>query len=119
MDRNVNKDVYRRKLSVDFMLYADNDLEFKLELIDHMIDNLSELSQAYITCVDRNDHAEFHKACHKVKTTLVMLEDEELSSLVDELNKETLTTERVKRLKGISEEIIASLVNEKSNPSLY
>jgi hypothetical protein len=118
MDRNTNKDVYRRKLFVDFMLYTDNDLEFKLELIDHMIDNLAELSQAYITCVNQNDHGEFHKACHKVKTTLVMLEDDELRGLVDELKKETLTTERVIKLKAISEDIIASLVYEKSNPSL-
>ena len=70
-----------RELYVDFALYADNDPEFKAELIDGMIENLEELEQAYFQSLTQQDPTYLKKACHKVQTTLSMLDDKELNAV--------------------------------------
>jgi hypothetical protein len=103
----------KRPLVVDFDLYADNDPDFKQELIELMVDNLEELLEAYKTSVEQKDPPFFSKACHKVKTTLVMLEDKELDALVEDLKTMEADETRAFLLKKICEEIIASLWLEK------
>ena len=114
MNNKVNQGMLNRKLSIDFELYTDNDAEFKSELIDHIIDNLHELLQSYRLSVDQKDSGSFHKACHKVKTTLVMLEDDELNALVEDLKKFPPAIERTFSLDNIGAAIIDSLMFEKN-----
>ena len=117
MNTRINESKLSRTLFVDFELYADNDPDFKRELIDHMVDNLQELLQAYRTSIDQNDTTPFQKVCHKVKTTLVILEDDELNALVEDLKNMSVEGARISLLNKICAEIIASLLSEKNRPS--
>jgi len=103
----------KRKLFIDFDLYADNDPDFKQELIELMIDNLQELQQAYRLSAEQHDPQIFLKACHKVKTTLCMLEDIELQAVVEDLKHPGMTQDKVFLFNKLSAEIIASLLAEK------
>ena len=70
-----------RPLSIDFNLYTEGDQDFKKELIYLMIDNIHELQRS-ILC----DAPEaFLSVCHKVKVTIAMLSDNELTDVVNEL----------------------------------
>ena len=111
----MNESISRRTLFIDFDLYADNDPDFKLELIQLMIENLEELQQAFILSVRQNDLQIFIKACHKVKTTLCMLADGELDAIVEDLKVPGINPEKVSLFNKLNVEIINSLSAEKSH----
>ena len=104
----------KRPLFIDFELYADNDPEFKLELIESMVDNLHELQKAYSYSVENKDPQFFSKTYHKVKTTIVMLEDDEFNKLIEELKNPAVDADKVSLFNKLIVEIIRSLSAEKA-----
>jgi len=80
------KQEYDRPLNIDFNLHIAGDLKFKSEFIRLLIANMNELHQAWRTAIETNEETLFKRASHKVKPTLLILNDPELSSVVDALN---------------------------------
>lgn len=106
-----------RPLFIDFDLHTDGDEVFKKELIALMIENLRELIWAQDRAHQQNDLSFFSKACHKMKPTLVMLEDKEFLDVVSELSDPVLNLddqkpERVRKFIMLCEGIIKSLNKE-------
>ncbi|HTE31314.1 MAG TPA: hypothetical protein VK666_13125 [Chryseolinea sp.] len=109
MNTRFNGSTVKRTLFIDFNLYADDDPEFKQELIELIIENLEELQQSYQTSIEQTELSFFLKACHKVKTTLVMLDDQELNALVEDLKNGEANGLRISLLKELCSAIIVSL----------
>ncbi|GHN00792.1 hypothetical protein WSM22_22810 [Cytophagales bacterium WSM2-2] len=108
-------DVNRRELFIDFQVYTDGDLEFKNELISLMINNIHELRQTILT----GSQELFLSVSHKVKATITMLDDSELSGMMDEFRSlvkaqvtPTELSEKRLLLSGICSEIVESLAFE-------
>jgi hypothetical protein len=77
---------YIRPLHIDFDLHIDGDTKFKSEFIALLISNLRELHFAWKSAIENNEDTLFKLASHKVKPTLLILNDLELSIVVEELN---------------------------------
>src|SRR5687768_2928169 len=97
-----------RPLFIDFNAYTDGDDDFKKELTELMIDNLRELCQA----LKQSDADLFQKVCHKIKATVVMLEDSELTQLMDDLKVSYTDSDRKELLDKICLAVIDSLTKE-------
>lgn len=107
-----------RKLSIDFDLYTQGDIEFKHELISLMIQNLMELDEAMRHGGIQNNPDLFSKSIHKVSPTIGMINDQEFSTIVAIL-KETETNSAAFEAKreqfhNLCQSIIQSLENEKA-----
>jgi hypothetical protein len=100
-----------RPLQVDFNQYTDGDNEFKKELIVLMIDNIKELQTSAKAAGQHNDVQIFSKICHKIKPTLSMLEDQELTSSIEAI-VQGVSPEKVNLLLVLCSEIIKSLERE-------
>ncbi len=74
-----------RPLKIDFNLHTDGDPVFKAELIQLLIENITELRQALETSLSQKDTQIFLKACHKVYTAVSMLNDIEFTTVVDKV----------------------------------
>ena len=116
MDTSKSETMLERALFIDFNLYAENDPDFKEELIELMIENLRELQQAYARSVEQLDPELFRKACHKVNTTLTMLEDRDLNAAVEDLKNPEVDKSRVHVFNKLTDAIITGLSAEKSMP---
>lgn len=101
-----------RPLFVDFNAYTDGDDEFKKELVDLMIDDLRELQQTIHLAAQHNDVPLFQKVCHKIKTTLHMLDDQEFSLLLEDVKNHLSDASRVALLDRFCVAIIESLRKE-------
>lgn len=69
-------------------MYTEGNLDFKKELIGHLMKNIEELVVALATSIQTKDSVLFHSAAHKCRTTLTMLGDHELLKVVDEVKQE-------------------------------
>jgi signal transduction histidine kinase/CheY-like chemotaxis protein len=78
----------RKKASINIDLYTDGDPEFKRELAGLLIKNIQELQEHLQLALETNSAETFNKACHKVKTTLGMLGDDEFTSVIDGLKSQ-------------------------------
>jgi CheY-like chemotaxis protein len=74
-----------RDLFIDFNSYTDGDDEFKRELIMLMIDNIQDLQNSVKQSHFRHDAQLFDKILHKVKPTLSMLDDNEVTEILAQL----------------------------------
>lgn len=74
-----------RPLKIDFGLHTDGDAVFKSELIQLLIENVTELRQSLETAISKGDTQTFLKACHKVYTAVSMLNDPEFTQIVDKI----------------------------------
>lgn len=74
-----------RPLKIDFELHTDGDPVFKTELVQLLMENMAELRQSLDTAVKQGDTQTFLKTCHKVYTAISMLNDAELTQLVDKI----------------------------------
>jgi CheY-like chemotaxis protein len=74
-----------RPLKIDFDHHTDGDPVFKAELIQLLIENINELRQALDTAIKNKDSQTYLKACHKVYTAITMLNDPELTHVVDKI----------------------------------
>ncbi len=72
-------------LNIDFDLYTDGDQEFKIELIDLMISNLKEMQWSL-----GMDPEVFKKVCHKIKSTISILDCDILNRMIEDLNRADL-----------------------------
>jgi hypothetical protein len=97
-----------RPLLIDFDAYTDGDNDFKKELIDLMIDNLEELRQV----LRQQDADLYRKVCHKIKATVVMLEDEEFQRMINDLQVRISDEKGIEALDRISQAIVESLKKE-------
>jgi hypothetical protein len=103
-----------RPLFINFDLHTDGDNDFKKELIVLMIENLRELIWAQERAHRQNDLSFFLKACHKMKSTLAMLDDNELQLVIKELSDPALNLDgqkpaRISKFNQLCEAIIKSL----------
>jgi len=103
-----------RPLFVDFKLHADDDPDFKLELIELMIGNLSELRSSLELSRKENNPEIYLRACHKVKVSLTLLNDQEFTDAAEEL-KNPSTQARIDLFNKLCDDIIKSLKEEKSD----
>jgi hypothetical protein len=101
-----------RTLLIDFDAYTDGDAEFKGELIVLIIDNLMELQETLQRAVTGNDVKLFHGVCHKIKATVEMLADPELTQTITELKVALTDAAKVTLLNNICIQIIESLRRE-------
>jgi hypothetical protein len=104
-----------RPLSIDFDLYTDGDADFKKELITLMIENLRELQKIQ----QQNDPALFLRVCHKVKSTLDILNDNDLTNVINHLSdaarkNEPSELKHVAQLHTLCEGLVRSLQEERN-----
>ena len=77
----------RRPLSIDFDIHTDGDQDFKNELVTLMIDNVVELKTCFAS-IERHGHESFLKAIHKMKATIEIINDKDLSELIARFRNE-------------------------------
>ncbi|MEO5979887.1 MAG: hypothetical protein ABIS36_13385 [Chryseolinea sp.] len=103
----------RRIITIDFDQFSENDPAFKRQMIDLMIENLEELESAYYQSSNSNDPSFLSKAYHKVKTTLVMLNDEELDAVIEDLKNPDAGSAAISHYKKIRAEITSILLADR------
>jgi CheY-like chemotaxis protein/HPt (histidine-containing phosphotransfer) domain-containing protein len=101
----------QRAISDSLDMYTEGNLDFKKELIGHLMKNIEELKSALDTTMTSKDSSPFHNAAHKCRTTLTMLGDHELLKVVDEV-KLALEHERNGALSTILDKKFNKLVKE-------
>jgi HPt (histidine-containing phosphotransfer) domain-containing protein len=92
--------------------YTEDDPDFKVVLMKLIIDNLQELKQALAKAILDNDPTPFIKACHKSKTTLVMLNIDELSKTAEELTKTIQAQDKSIVFIDLCDDLIRNLADE-------
>jgi len=103
-----------RPLFVDFKLHADNDPDFKLELIELIIGNLDELKSGFETSQKERNPEIYRRICHKVKVSLTILNDQEFTDTVEELKNAAPPQAKIDLFNRICDDIVKSLQEEKN-----
>jgi CheY-like chemotaxis protein len=101
------------KIKFDFF---QSDKSFEDELLNHIIRNIKELEYACFKSYYTKDGKPYQTAAHKVKSTLLLLDDHEYTYVVNDL-KEAFTPEpaidelqeKINRFSTLSEGIIKTL----------
>jgi PAS domain S-box-containing protein len=75
----------QKKAAINIDLYTDGDPEFKRELAGLLIKNIQELQEQLQIALETRSADTYSKACHKMKTTLGMLGDDEFTSVIENL----------------------------------
>ncbi|HYG04239.1 MAG TPA: response regulator [Chryseosolibacter sp.] len=108
-----------RPMRIRFDLFTDTNPDFKFELISLMIKNLREVGFASYKAFYGNESRTFASAAHKVKSTLMLLDDQELSIMVSDLKvcfESSMRAEalqpKILRFNLLSESIIKTLAAE-------
>lgn len=116
MNTTIQQSMGGRPLSIDFDTYTDGDIDFKREIVLLMIHNMVELQQALSLINEQGNTALFVKACHKVASTLTMLDDTELMHVINKIKDPAISEEEkqrtIKSLHIMCEGIIISLEKE-------
>ena len=73
------------ELHIDFDKYTDGDLDFQRELVSLIATDIMELHRSIVNAFKLNDPEILRRGCHKAATTLEMIDDPELTSLINEL----------------------------------
>jgi hypothetical protein len=103
---------YIRPLYIDFDLHIDGDNRFKREFITLLIANLRELHAAWKSAIENNEDPLFKLISHKIKPTLIILNDLEFSILVEELNIKMSNVQTNLLFNRLCTSIIKSLEHE-------
>lgn len=77
-----------RPLHIDFDAYTEGDNDYKRELMGLIAQNLEEFQQCLLDPQGPDTPVLFLNGAHKAKVILSMLEDEELSRVVEALEKD-------------------------------
>ena len=112
-----------RPLNIKFDIYSDSeDNEFKSELLTLMRGSIRELQVAASESFQIRSADIFRKAAHKAKSTLILLDDDELSKAVDDLRehlmkhendkRETVNPKKIGTLNELCDRIVESLEKE-------
>jgi hypothetical protein len=99
-----------RVFELDLDLYTDGDPELKRELIVMMIDNIRELQQSI-----KVDIESFKKTSHKIKPTISMVNDKELSDAIEDMKlmqQHDNKTEKISSFQRLCNEIVKLLERE-------
>jgi len=111
-----------RPLHIRFASYgADDDPEFKYELVVLMSGSLRELRQAAALSLASGGSDLFKRAAHKAKSTLTLIDDTEFNDAVETFTTSVAAIEKETRDRAfeqfntISESIIESLDREADN----
>ena len=126
-----HSDTNRRPLKIDFDLHTDGDPVFKAELVQLLMENITELTQALDTAITQGDTQVYLKTCHKVYTAIAMLNDPELTHAVDKIrntmrqpitptNPDLLADAKILNTLGeaVSKSLEIELTNIKKNSSI-
>ena len=103
-----------RPLFVDFKLHADNDPDFKLELIELMIANLEELKKSFEQSRQENKPDIYQRSCHKVKVSLTLLNDQEFTDITEKLKSGDVSQDKVDLFNKLCDDLMKSLAAEKN-----
>jgi|SRR5436853_319189 hypothetical protein len=101
-----------RVIELDLELYTDGDPELKRELIVLMIDNVRELQRSLKESIDL-----FKKISHKVKPTIAMLNDKDLTEAIEEIKLMTQCdskAEKVNSFQLLCNDIVKILERERA-----
>jgi CheY-like chemotaxis protein len=109
-----------RPLRIKFDLYTDsNDTDFKTELVSLMMSNMRELQHASYKAYYAGDARIFQTISHKVKSSMILLDDQEFTYAVDDLKhafvtggKSALLQEKIIKFNYLSESIVKTLDKE-------
>jgi hypothetical protein len=97
-------------IELDLDLYTDGDPDLKRELIVLMIDNIKELQQSLEGGIDI-----FRKISHKVKPTISMVNDTELTNAIEDIKlmqQPDSRDERISSFKRLCNDIVKILERE-------
>jgi PAS domain S-box-containing protein len=111
-----NKYSFKNKID----LYAEGDPEFRRELASLIVKNLEDLQQALKTALESDNVEVYNKTVHKVKATIDMLGDAQLTACIQELNERFTKTKAkrngiddvVKQFRTLCDEVISGLHEE-------
>lgn len=92
--------------------YTEGDPDFKVVLMKLIIENLQELKLSLATAIQQNDSTLFSKACHKAKTTLLMLNIDKLSNTSEELIKTIQAQDKSREFIDLCDDLIRNLADE-------
>lgn len=106
-----------RPLQIKFDIYSDSeDQEFKTELVLLMRGSILELQTAAISTFNVRDADIFRKAAHKAKSTLILLDDADLTRAVDlfkdQVSQGVFSTGSLSVLTDLCDSIADSLARE-------
>jgi CheY-like chemotaxis protein len=108
-----------RPLRIKFDLYADSEPDFKSELVELMISNVTELQYACYRTFYTGELKLFQTVAHKIKSTLILLDDREFAYVIDDLkqafqaeNSPNVIQEKINRFNYMSESILKTLTRE-------
>lgn len=111
-------------LAIDFDLHTEGDPAFKSELIRLLSENISELQQSLSRTLHEHHTGAFQKTCHKVSTTLQILNNKDLNDVVQDLKDEmkpannTPAKEKVTLFNSLCDYITKALQSEGSRLGL-
>jgi PAS domain S-box-containing protein len=69
--------------------YSDGNMMVSIDIAKRMINNIVSLDKSLQNSIDQQNSEVFIRACHKMKTTIGILEDSEFSNIINDI-KETL-----------------------------
>jgi PAS domain S-box-containing protein len=98
-------------IAVSLDMYTEGNMDFKKELIGHLMKNIEDLKTSLEISVKEKRSDAFQTAAHKCRTTLTMLQDHELLRVVDEV-RVALEKERNGGLSTILDQKFSKLVRE-------
>jgi CheY-like chemotaxis protein len=108
-----------RPLRLKLNLYSDSDAEFRADLVSMMILNLRELQQACYKSYYAEDLRALQNVSHKVKSTLILLDDLEYTYVIDDLRQSFAHREKpeelqqkINRFNRLTEGIVKTLKGE-------
>ncbi len=99
----------KRPLLINFNLHTDGDLDFQNQLIGLMISNLEELQQALKLSLRECDLTQYRQTCHKVNSTLKILEDKEFDLIVEEIKTQSEDQDKISLFDRLCSQLIESL----------
>jgi CheY-like chemotaxis protein len=104
-----------RPINIRFDHFQGSDAKFRYDLTLLMTQNIRELEEALFKSFYGTGRKDFHAAAHRVKSTLILLNDHEYDYLVDNLkeglqgNDRKVLADKINRFSILSESIIKSL----------
>jgi hypothetical protein len=93
--------------------YCSGDAQFRKKLIELMIENVIELQQSLDSSLERKDKSIFHRACHKAKTALTILDNLAFTNAVGALKAGQADCEGADLFDKLCDHIIKGLLDER------
>ena len=115
INSNISSSSIQRPLFINFDLYTDGDLDFKREFINLLISNIHELQRSLLD-PKQNASKIFLDVHHKVKPTISILNDQELTETLEEIRMNFISSPesgppmvKLNQLNGLCNLVVESL----------